>query len=291
MIYTVRQVIPKRLRVPAARLYRTVSGRAEALGRKLDKRVLTPDEFSGLLAELGVTPGATVVVHSSMDEIARRVPGMTPVRLVNVLQELLGVKGTLLMATFPFLGRQHDYVESHRSFDPRKTPSQVGLITEIFRRMPGVTRSLHPTHSVAAWGQYARDLTDTHHLGTAFGENSPLFKIQHYSGRVIGLGARLPRFSIMHVPEELHPRMRQHIFLPDPVTVTIVNGNTEVPYRLAVMRPDIDRNYDRVEKHLLEDGTLKYVERNGLKCAVGDSGKLIHRSLDLIERNQYLFHC
>ncbi len=291
MIYTVRQAIPKRLRVPAARFYRSVSVRAEAIGRKLDRRILTPGEFEGLLVELGVTPGATVVVHSSMDEIARRVPGMTPVRLVNLLQELLGSEGTLLMATFPFLGRQHDYLESHRSFDPRRTPSQVGLVTEIFRRMPGVIRSLHPTHSVAAWGKYAQDLTATHHLGTAFGENSPLYKIQQVRGLVIGLGARLPRFSIMHVPEELHPKMRQHIFEATPITVTIVDGSTEIPYRLSVMRPDVDRNYDRVERHLLEDGALTYIERSGLKCAVGHSEKLIARSLDLIDRNIYLFHC
>src|SRR5437868_11530189 len=101
MIYTLRQAIPARLRLPAAKLYRSMSVRAEALSRKLDKRTLTPDEFATLLLRLGVTNGATVVVHSSMDEIARRVPGMSPLGLIHLVQELLGPEGTLLMATFP----------------------------------------------------------------------------------------------------------------------------------------------------------------------------------------------
>lgn len=291
MIYGVRQVVPKRLRPQAAGLYRKMSRRVSALGRNFDKRTISTEGFVKLLSELGVVTGATIMVHSSMDEISRRVPGITPFGIIRLLQDLLGHDGTLVMATFPFIGRQHDYVEQHRSFDPQRTPSQVGLMTEIFRRMPGVTRSLHPTHSVAAWGKHAQDLTGQHHLGSAFGETSPLCKLQWYDGLVIGLGCRLPRFSIMHVPEELHSKTRACIFEETTRSVTILNGELELPYRLTVMRPDIERNYDRVEKYLLRDGSLKYVNREGLKCATANVKSVIERSLELIDRNMYLFEC
>lgn len=38
-----------------------------------------------------------------------------------------------------------------------KSPSCVGILTELFRKRPGVVRSLHPTHSVAALGKDAKE--------------------------------------------------------------------------------------------------------------------------------------
>jgi aminoglycoside 3-N-acetyltransferase len=288
VIRAIRQLLPKRLQREAEPLYRSMHRRLAALDRAFDKRTISCEEFADLLGELGVTVGATVMVHSSMDEIARRVPQMTPLRAIQLLQHLLGREGTLLMPTFPFLGRQLDYVKTHSSFNPQKTPSQVGLITEIFRRMPGVIRSLHPTHPIAAWGKHARELISSHHLGTAFGEYSPLFKLQEFNGLVVGLGTKLRRFSILHVAEELHPKVRQLVFEATPRVMTIVDGSA-TRYRFYAMRSDVVRDYDRVEKLLLRDGSAKYLERNGLKCVVVQAERLIRRFLDLIDSNCYSF--
>jgi aminoglycoside 3-N-acetyltransferase len=285
----IRRVIPKHLHKHVKPLYQKVGRRVAAIDRIFDKRTMSPKEFASLMVELGVTAGATAMIHSSMDEIARRVPQMTPVRVIELLQRLLGPQGTLVMATFPFLGRQLDYVMAHRTFHPQTAPSQVGLITETFRRMPGVIRSLHPTHTIAAWGKHAGDLTSSHHLGSTFGENSPFFKLQQYGGLVIGVGTRLRRFTILHVPEELHPKTRQLVFESTPRVINFVQGETEFAYPLFAMRSDIQRNYGRVENLLLRDGTLTYLDRNGLKCAVGQAERLIRQSLDLIDKDLYLF--
>src|SRR5881397_1311983 len=42
------------------------------------------------------------------------------------------------------------YVQKNPKFDLRRTPSKVGPLTEVFRPLPSVVRSLHPTHPVAA---------------------------------------------------------------------------------------------------------------------------------------------
>jgi aminoglycoside 3-N-acetyltransferase len=286
----IRRVLPRQIEQRFEPIYRKVGRRMASIDRTFDRRTMSPEGFAGLMVELGVTSGATALIHSSMDEIARRVPQLTPVRVIELLQRLLGPEGTLVMATFPFLGRQLDYVMTHRTFHPQKTPSQVGLITETFRRMPGVIRSLHPTHPVAAWGKHARDLTSSHHLGTTFGENSPFFKLQKYGGLVIGVGTRLRRFTILHVPEELHAKTRQFVFESTPRVINMVHGETEFAYPLFAMCTDVQRNYDRVEKLLLRDGTLKYLDRNGLKCAVAQAERIIRRSLDLIDKNLYLFN-
>ena len=50
----------------------------------------------------------------------------------------------------------------------------MGFVTEVFRRTPGVVRSIHPTHSVSALGPLARHLTEAHHRApSVFGTGSP----------------------------------------------------------------------------------------------------------------------
>ncbi len=47
-------------------------------------------------------------------------------------------------------------------FDHEKMPSNVGAISEAFRRSHGVVRSVHPPHSVCAMGPLAAELTADH---------------------------------------------------------------------------------------------------------------------------------
>ncbi len=290
MIRQARRIVPKQLRPHLAAAYRRLDRWRERVARRLDGRRLSSAEFAQLLATLGICPGATVMVHSSMDQIARRVPDLNAFTLIRLLQQLLGPEGTLLMPTFPFQGTQRQYVDGHDTFDPKKTPSQVGLVTEVFRRMPGVLRSLHPTHPVAAWGQHAGDLVATHHLGTTFGPTSPIYKLREHRGLVVGLGTSMGEsFTIQHVAEELHPRTRGFAYEEESRVMTIIDGSRRIPYALQVMRTTTNGKFDRIERLLLRDGTLKQVSRRGLTCAVTDADRFIVRTLELINRGMYRF--
>ena len=130
--------------------YRKIRQRIEKIDRALDRRTLPEARFIELLQELGFKPGATVMVHSALSRVRRRVPDLTPEKLIALLQRLVGAEGTLLMPTYSFLGSQAEYADSHTHFDVHSTPSRVGILTEIFRKLPDAVRSLHPTHSVAA---------------------------------------------------------------------------------------------------------------------------------------------
>ena len=96
------------------------------------------------------------MVHISYD----RFEGFTGTLgdVIRLLQDAAGDSGALLMPTLPFRGTALEYAQSGQITDMAKTPSHMGLITEIFRRMPGVVRSIHPTHPVAAWGGEPRKL-------------------------------------------------------------------------------------------------------------------------------------
>jgi aminoglycoside 3-N-acetyltransferase len=269
--------------------YHALRTQARRLDRALDRRTLTAAEFEELLRRLGIAAGSVVMVHSSMDAIARRVPGLTPFSLVQMLQRLLTAEGTLLMPTFPFTGKQLRYVEGTSRFDVQRTPSQSGLITEVFRRMPGVTRSLHPTHPVAGWGKYASALLNMHHHGTAFGHSSPIYRLREVHGVVVGLGTRVrTSFTILHVPEEVHPIARERFFEREQRRMTVVDGLSEIEYSFRALRADVSRNYSRVERILTEEGVLRCISDNGLRCTVTAADEFIDRSMRLIDEGRYL---
>ena len=268
-------------------LYRELKSRANRIDRFIDRRTMTEGVFRNLLAKLRIEPGATIFLHSSMDEITRRVPGMSATRLIGLLQDVVGEDGTIVVPTFPFVGKQYFYVQKNPRFDRRRTPSQVGLFTEVFRRSPGVVRSLHPTHPVAAWGKHAIELTSTHHLGPTFGETSPFYKIGNFRGRVVGLGTRLESYTILHVADDLHPDRRKAV-LAEPHSTWLIDGDSELQYQLFPLRPDASRNLARVEKELRRRGVLLYVSAAGLKCATADAVDLIHASMQLAEEGTFL---
>jgi aminoglycoside 3-N-acetyltransferase len=135
-------------------------GAARALKRtvKLGLRLATKGWCTGGglkrdLEALGVRRGGVLLVHSSLSSLGFVAGGAHTV--IGALRMALGPEGTLVVPT-------HTWDRPGRgdfAFDVRSTPSCVGVISETFRAMPEAIRSLHPTHSVAAVGPMARDLT------------------------------------------------------------------------------------------------------------------------------------
>ena len=86
----------------------------------------------------------------------------------------------------------------------RRTPSQSGIISEIFRRNPDSIRSLHPTKSVVACGPLAEAITNEHHKDKyPFGQKSPFYKMIKNDFVVVGLGVTTSILSLVHCVEDM----------------------------------------------------------------------------------------
>src|SRR5438034_1294756 len=114
---------------------------------------LPPIDQGALTAQfraLGLAPGDTVFVHSSLSRIRHVLGGAGAV--VAALLDAVGPKGTIAAPTIPYRGSMRAYLESAPLFDLRETPSAMGAISEAIRRHPRAVRSREPTHPVAAIG-------------------------------------------------------------------------------------------------------------------------------------------
>jgi aminoglycoside 3-N-acetyltransferase len=141
-----------------------------------------------------------LMVHSSFDSMLPMYGGSAK-ELVSGLIEFCGPNRTIVMPSFVMGGRTYDaaaYFEA-KPFDVRTTPSEMGLVAEIFRRTPKVLRSVHPTASVCALGPLAQEITVGHHLSkTGLGPDSPFGVMTRRTTAILGLGVEYFR-CLSHV--------------------------------------------------------------------------------------------
>ena len=155
-------------------------------------RMALPNTFESLrleLSDLGLRPGMTVMVHSSLGKLGWTVGG--PVTVIRALTDAIGAAGTLVMpAESPHVSdpsgwnddrvkvEWHDTIRAHLPvFDARTTPTTMGAIPEAFRTFPGTIRSDHPLVSVCANGRLAREITSHHALEFCEGKGTPFEKL------------------------------------------------------------------------------------------------------------------
>ncbi|MBI1291935.1 hypothetical protein GC173_11935 [bacterium] len=147
------------------------------------------------LREAGVRDGDLLVVHSSLSRVGWIQGG--PLDALAALRAVLGPRGTLVMPTFTF----NLSCWGMPPFDPERTPSRVGVLTDALRHLDGSVRSSHPTHSVAAIGPLAADLIGDRIDYEPLGIGSPLDRAQMMGGRILLIGVGQNRNSTVHVAE------------------------------------------------------------------------------------------
>ncbi|MDA7917998.1 AAC(3) family N-acetyltransferase, partial [bacterium] len=139
-------------------------------------------EIISWLREQGIESGDTLFLHSSWDHFVNF--NGSPKSLIDALVDFIGPEGTLLMPAFPAVQ------DPTQVFKVRRTPSGAGFLTEIFRRYPGVKRSINLNHSVCALGPQAEFLINTHHLSeTSWDQNSPYYRLREIDNSwIVGMG-------------------------------------------------------------------------------------------------------
>lgn len=164
---------------------------------------LSEEKFREILTHnLKVKKGSVVFIHSSISNLYLDFPYH---KVLTILLELVGEEGTLLFPCNHLRIRAEDYLRKNEIFDVRRSPSTMGLLSELARRYKNSIRSLHPTNSVVAIGKYAKELTMSH-CDSIYptGEESPYYKIVHYNGIIIGLGVDVGEIlSFVHCPEDI----------------------------------------------------------------------------------------
>lgn len=214
------------LRNRAAPLLRLVHGSFDtaALRRHLEEKV--GQDFEILMVHSSVNHMKPMFSDGALD-------------LVRMLVDFCGPTRTLAMPAFYFgdsaVGGALATFKKNSRFDLRRTPSQMGLATELFRRMPGVRHSRHPVYRISALGPLAEALTQGHeHASGPAGIGSPFDFMAQHDTCIIGIGKPMQVLTQAHHTEGL---MGDAFPLPwregETLDLTLVDRSEEIPFKMV----------------------------------------------------------
>ena len=240
------------------------------------------EDFKSQLLELGLKAGDVVLMHSSMKALKTN---KSPIEFINDIISFLGSEGTLLIPGFSF----ESVNAENPIFKAKETEPCVGLIPRTFFRIPGVTRSLHPTHSVCAFGKRAKELTSGHILDeTPVGLYSPIMQMLDYNGKILFVGNILHACTFMHGVEEIVgapytlAKERVHYIIEDENGQVIEKDM--IPHAFHGWRQE----YQRI-KGILDYPDIKTGEVGQAKCYLIDASALLAKAKEKFNENMFYF--
>jgi aminoglycoside 3-N-acetyltransferase len=227
---------------------------------------ISTNEIRNDLVQLGLPSGARVLVHSSLSSFGHVEGGAHAV--IDALIGAVGESGTVVVPTLTATAAHNP--NNPPVFDPENDECWTGRIPETFRRRPEAIRSLHPTHSVAAIGADAEELTKDHTFSISpCDEKSPFGKIASSSnGYVLLIGVDYESVTTFHHVEELAAvdYHMQNGF----TQATIVSNGAEIKRHYMLHQWGTPRDFNVMEPLLIERGVQK-------KTRIGNSEvRLIH---------------
>lgn len=168
--------------------------------------MVTRQDVEKAVKDLGIKEGDVVLVHSSFKSLGPVENGAEDV--IAGFLDAIGEEGTLVFPCFT----QKDFANAYETWHIDK-PSDTGYLTNYFRLREGSIRSDQATHSVAACGKLAKELTKTHghthkrfgSMGdTPFSADSPWEKMYNMNAKIVLLGVQPGSITFRHYAEYVY---------------------------------------------------------------------------------------
>ncbi len=217
-----------------------------------------PEQLRAHLEERIGSDFEILMVHSSINNMHPTYTG-GGLDLVKMLIEFCGPARTLAMPAFYFgdpegPGLREVFAKQPR-FDLRHTPSQMGIVTELFRRSRGVVQSRHPIYRVSALGPLAAALTRGHELATTqTGSGTPFDFMANHNTLILSIGKPVEVLTQVHHAEDLlGDRFPVPAVDVAPLSMTIVDGSQEIPFVLRGRTMQWKRNMWKLRDILSPD--------------------------------------
>ena len=249
----------------------------------------TKEQLMNDLSALGIRAGDTILMHSSYKSLGGIEGGAAG--FFDAFLTLLGEEGTLVLPALSYAS----VTQVNPEFDLKTTPSCIGYLPEYFRQqVPGVVRSLHPTHSCCAVGRNAEFLTRDHGLDrTPVGAHSPFARLPMVGGKILILGSNPNANTSLHgVEETAEPEYLFDRTAPVVYSVTDADGNrqtvTHLRHGFHTPTADYLQRYARI-LNLLDETEVSYGKVLCADCVLMDAAAVWERGHNALAADPLYF--
>ncbi len=231
--------------------------------------MLLIEDILQALSSMGITRGNAVLVSSDIrmfvptvweeeEKSGKAISAVPHVldMLIDGLQDLVGVNGTLLFPTYNW-----DFCKG-KSWDYDKTLGKTGALSNHALGRKDFKRTRHPIYSFAVWGKDA-DLLVTMRNHDSFSEDSPFGYLYHTAGKNIAIGVEGAFFTFGHYVEQCNNVTYRYIknFVAD----YIIDGHTQKEtYSMFVRQLDPEVISVSADEILLKEGAMLKKDINGI---------------------------
>ena len=231
----------------------------------------TKEKLLNDLKNMGLQQTDAIMVHSSMKAIGPVDGGADTV--VDTFMEYFK-DGLFMTPTHTWAQMSEEYA----LFDPKEEPACVGIIPNIFRKREGVVRSLHPTHSIAAYGPKAIEyVAGEEDVTTPCQPGGCWSRLLDINAKILMLGCTHTRNTYIHAVEEL-------LDVPERLTENPVDFQIKMPDG-SIKDVAVHRHYNKVTAHISEEydklaqafydcGAAKKVKFGDAECILCDARKV-----------------
>lgn len=247
--------------------------------------MFTQMQLQEQIEAMGILPTDTLLIHSSMKAIGPVEGGADTV--LDAFMDYMH-RGLLVFPTHTW----HQINDEYNVFDVLREPSCVGVLTNLFRLRPGVIRSWHPTHSVAAYGKDAAEFTQgEERFDTPCPRGGCYGKLYDRRAKILFIGCDLSRNTTIHGVEEWSRIPNRIADTPQHLWIRTPEGKM-LPrrlYRHYCTEGDVSANYGKLEAPLLARGIARKGRFGQAECTLVDVVPMVDLATSFLKKNPDLF--
>lgn len=234
-------------------------------------KAYTKENLKQQLAEMGLKNTDAIMVHSSMKSLGNVEGGADTV--VDAFMEFFS-EGLFMTPTHTWAQMSAEY----SVFDPKTEPACVGIIPNIFRTREGVVRSLHPTHSIAAFGPTASEyIKGEENVTTPCQPGGCWDRLREVNAKILLVGVTHIRNTFIHAVEEVYDVPERLTAEPTIFQIKMPDGTLK---EVAMYRhynrilAHISESFDKMEAGYYKAGAAKKVRLGDAECILCDANRL-----------------
>lgn len=234
----------------------------------------------------GIKENDIVLIHSDMNELSKC--GLSPIKIVKTIKNLLLPNGTIVCPTYPIFKNNYKgkYKESTLSklylhYDVKKSLPWTGLFGVILMKLPGSKRSLHPINTLTAYGESVHEIFNNENIDSLdlpCGINSTWANLVNLNAKIVCLGVDLAHsLTMVHVAEDCNESDWQIKNWYREKNFIIKTDEEERKVTLRERHPKWSRSYaeKKLNYDLFENKIAKKLKLGSLNISILESRDLI----------------
>lgn len=249
-------------------------------------KIYTKEDLKKQLQAMGLKSTDTVFIHSSMKSV-----GNVESRADGVIDAWMEyfAEGLLLLPTHTWKQMSEEY----NVFDPKTEPACVGILPNIFRMREGVVRSLHPTHSIAAYGKDAAAyIAGEENATTPCPPGGVMERLRERKAKILLVGVTHIRNTFIHAVEEVFDVPERFTSKPVQFQIKMPDNTLKSVDLYRHYNPHtahISESYDKMLEGYFETGVASKGKLGEADCIICDANGLFEVTGRILQKDKNCF--